>query len=505
MIPLFSFFSKRSAGVGEFPDLVTLADWAKACGLSLIQLLPLNDVGGRFCPYDAESSFALEPMHICLEDVEGVPSKPYSRRIAALRSSIAADPYWLDPKVKDGKLRILRDMFTAGGDKKSRALEDFKRKNRYWLPDYALYRALKREHGQRSWEDWPAPLKDRDRAALVAARMSHQDEIAFQTWLQWQASRQLKRASGVLRKKGVHLVGDLPFLVSRDSADVWAHRDHFKLGLSSGAPPDMYFEDGQEWGMPPYDWDRLAATGYEYLREKLSYAGGFYDLYRIDHFVGLLRVWVFPRDGHDKKKRAYFDPPGETAWEGQARGILDAMTQGTDMLPCAEDLGTVPDLARELLEEYGIPGMEVQRWTRDWKGSGEFLTPDRYRAIAISTLSTHDMGPFLQWWREEATEEDKVRFARFTSLSAAGEPEWLAAALKLACESASIFSIHSFQDWLSLTGVFRGESRFWRVNRPGIVHEMNWRLRAPEAVETWMNPASVRVVREIVRACGRLC
>lgn len=250
--------------------------------------------------------------------------------------------------------------------------------------------------------------------------------------------------------------------------------------------------------MPPYDWQAMAASDYDYLKEKLKFASNFYDLYRLDHFVGLFRVWVFPLDDQpDRKKRAFFDPPVEDEWEKQARRILAVMLEASSMLPCAEDLGTVPDVARKVLSEYAIPGMDVQRWMRDWDGTKDFLSPQAYRPHAIVTLSTHDMSSFLGWWRVEATDDDKERFRRFAEFSGVSDPspeELCRIALEKAHESRAIFSVHSFQDWLTFGGLFGDAEAGLRVNRPGLVDQENWRFRMPGVIEKMLGwPTNKRI------------
>ena len=177
--------------------------------------------------------------------------------------------------------------------------------------------------------------------------------------------------------------------------------------------------------MPPYHWAAIVASGYDILKQRLKYAANFYDLYRIDHFVGLFRVWAFPRSGSSgEKKPAAFDPPSEASWGAQARAILDAMLEKNLMLPCAEDLGAVPEEAKTVLKEYSIPGMEVQRWMRDWETSLDFRQPESYRLHSVATLSTHDMSPFENWWLFEAgtVEASLVRW-RFTQRGLSFEAE----------------------------------------------------------------------------------
>lgn len=412
LAPLFSIWSEKSIGVGEFPDLADLADWCKDCRMSLIQLLPLNDVGDRFCPYDAESSFALEPMHLSLSELMEVSPKRYDAEISALRKRFPVRSMRYDTRVKGEKLELLRKIFTGLPKKRPRSFEAYREENRHWLASYGLFKVLKDRMNGLSWEAWPEPLRHRKKEEILRVQKDNKDELEFHEWVQWQLFCQFKVTAAKLRKKNVLLLGDLPFLVARDSADVWAHPEYFKLNLSAGAPPDLYFADGQEWGMPPYHWAAMAVSGYDTLKEKMRYAANFYDLFRMDHFVGLFRVWAFPREGSaDRKKHAAFDPPDEALWDTQARTILDVIMDRNLMLPCAEDLGTVPDQAKNVLREYAIPGMEVQRWMRDWDGNADFCPPENYRIHSIATISTHDMSSFENWWMFEAgtAEESFVR------------------------------------------------------------------------------------------------
>ncbi len=408
-LPLFFIQSKKSVGVGELPDLELLANWCVQTGLSLIQLLPMNDVGFNFRPYDSESSFALEPMHLCLDKLMHVPSKAFSSEINALRKKYPLDSCWFDVSIKKEKLKILKKMFLQRDWSDQKEFQRYQQREHFWLEPYIFFKVIKAKMKGLPWEAWPEPLKNGDNTSLDELRREEKENLTFHAWLQWQLFCQFRAVAQSLRKKRVLLLGDMPFLVSRDSADVWSRRQYFKLHLSAGAPPDLYFADGQEWGMPPYHWQALEAGGYDYLAQKLKYAENFYDLFRIDHFVGIFRVWTFPKEGTERKKQGAFDPIDEAQWEIQGRKILSTILSQTRMLPCAEDLGTVPECSFQVLKEYAIPGMEIQRWMRDWDNNLDFKSGQQYRPNSIAALSTHDMTPFEVWWEFEAgTVEEKI-------------------------------------------------------------------------------------------------
>ncbi len=417
-VPLFSVYSKKSAGIGEIPDLNLLIDWCKAAGMSLLQLLPLNDVGFRYTPYDAESTFALEPAYLRLESLAGVPAgKPADRlktETRRLRGLFPVTTERVQYGIKRAKLEVLSELFKTLDVSRDKDFQGFLEQNRFWIHDYALFKTLKETSGEKSWEEWAPEFKNREPSALAAFREKNNARILFHQWLQYQLFGQFLKVRAYAREAGIFLMGDLPFLVSRDSADVWAQPHYFKLDLASGAPPDLYFAQGQRWGMPPYRWDVIARHGYDYVVEKLRTAQNFYDLYRIDHVVGIFRVWTIqlsePYENYGYN--GVFDPADESLWEEQGRRILSLMIEKTDMLPCAEDLGVVPECAVKVLGEFGIPGMDVQRWRRDWGKSYRFLPPENYRPVSIALTSTHDMGAFKNWWDEETGTVDEERFKR---------------------------------------------------------------------------------------------
>ncbi len=414
LAPLFSIYSESSIGIGEFPDLRLLADWCRDTGLSIIQLLPLNDVGFTFRPYDADSTFAIDPMYLSLDRLVGVDPRPLRMRSAVLRARYPRNHSRVDYGIKRAKLDFLWEAFAKSEHKQNSRFLEFVRQNAYWLSDYAMFRVLKTLHKEKSWEAWPEKFKSRNKSALREAENEHREKIEFHKWVQWQVFEQFRGAKNDLAQRNILLMGDLPFLVSRDSADVWSHPNLFKLDRLAGAPPDLYFALGQRWGMPPYNWENIESENFSYLIERLRYAENFYDCFRIDHFVGLFRIWTIAADEplENGGLNGAFDPPEETKWEEHGRRILSVITRNTKMLPCAEDLGVVPPCSFKVLEEFGLPGMDIQRWMRDWGKTYEFLNAERYRKNSLSTISTHDMSIFAAWWQFEAGTVDEELYRR---------------------------------------------------------------------------------------------
>jgi len=406
LVPLFSIYSKESVGIGDLTDLKLLIDWANLTGNSIIQLMPLNEMGPLFCPYDAISSFALEPVYISL--------KSMGASAEGLKKRFSVGGAYVDYAIKKEKMQLLRKIYLRKSEECPEEFKKFCDANTYWLLDFALYKVLKDDHKGSAWYDWEDKFKNRERKALENFQIEHSEEIQFQMWIQWLTFKQFKEVRAYAKDKKVLLKGDLPILVSRDSADVWQHPEFFKLDYAAGAPPDMYAALGQSWGMPTYNWERIEVSGYRYLKEKLKYAQNFYDILRIDHVVGLFRIWSIPYNEplENKGLNGFFDPKDEKNWPEHGRKILTVMLDSTDMLLCAEDLGVIPKVCPDTLKELGIPGCDVQRWTKDWKLKHDFLEPEKFRALSVATLSTHDTTNWAAWWENEAGTVDKDLFIR---------------------------------------------------------------------------------------------
>jgi 4-alpha-glucanotransferase len=410
MVPLFSVYSENSLCVGDFSDLKLLIDWCALTGNSILQLLPLNETGTNFCPYDAVSSFALDPLYFAHEFFAPSLSEALQEKVTALRKHFPQGQPHLDYRVKREKLRLLFEVF-----RQEKAFpEKFIQEQAFWLKDFALFQVLKEFHNQRPWFTWEEKYRQRDKKALEEFSRQYQEKINFQIWLQWQLYRQFKQVKEYAQEKKVLVKGDLPMLVSRDSADVWQNPDFFKLEFAAGAPPDMYCAKGQRWGMPTYHWQNIASNGYHYLKEKLKYAENFYHLLRIDHVVGLFRIWSIPYQEplENQGLNGFFDPQDESIWEMQGKEILLAMLTASDLLLCAEDLGVIPRVCTQTLHEFGIPGNEVQRWVKDWDERHTFLNAAQYREISVAMLSTHDTTNWVSWWKYEAGTIDEALFIR---------------------------------------------------------------------------------------------
>ena len=303
VVPLLSLRKNKSAACGVFSDLIELGKLAKHWGLSLIQLLPLNDTGNGTSPYSALSAFALHPIYISLPEVPktmellGAPLAQSAIDLLKKAENKLARAHAGNKRVAfeavlSDKLAALRLVWDESQEY-CRPLAELFAAQEAWAKPYACFMALKEKYGLAPWWEWPE-YRDVTPAVIEALWDSSEtgEETRFRLWLQILAREQLKDAAHSVAGMSIDIMGDIPILLAKDSADVWYNRDIFILDFQAGAPPDMYSPRGQNWGFPLYNWDALESQDYAFWRQRLSYAEQFYTSYRIDHVLGFFRIWA---------------------------------------------------------------------------------------------------------------------------------------------------------------------------------------------------------------------
>lgn len=484
-VPLFSIASRTSWGIGEVADLPRLARWLVAAGLDIVQLLPVNEMpADQNSPYSAVSAMAIDPLFISLGDLEDFTAtggetslSPDDRVVLAqVRQSRSVD-YRHVRRLKWGALRqaFARFFKTEWQTSSARdlAFRSFRFRERWWLDDYGLFRALHDENQSRYWREWEPAVRDRDPAALEASRERLHALILYYEYLQWVADDQWQRARRACGHVGVF--GDFPFMVSGHSADVWARQHEFRHDASVGVPPDAFSETGQDWGLPVYRWTVMAEGGHAWLRQRARRCAELYDGFRVDHLVGFYRTFVRERDGSTA-----FIPPDEPSQRAQGEHLL-SMFSSSGARIIGEDLGLIPDFVRESMARLRVPGLKVLRWERDWHTTGQpFRDPAEYPSDSVATTGTHDMEPLAEWW--DAADPDERRAAAALTRShetdcASDSPfsDRLRDALL-----ASLYGAGSDVVLMPLQDIFGWRDR---VNTPAVTSEGNWSWRLPWPVE----------------------
>jgi len=511
LVPLFSIPSTLSWGIGEIGDIAPMAAWLRSAGLDILQVLPLTEVSvWDRSPYSALSAMAIDPIYISLHALrdfvepggDAAMGRDWRDRLATARSASAID-YRLVRALKDEALAFAFERFRASewdkGTPRAAALASWIETERYWLDDYALFRALHARYHEEPWTTWPFTLRRRVEAAMRAARSGMGHEVQFRQYLQWVASEQWRAARR--DANGVAIFGDLPFMVDLDSADVWARQDQFSLDASVGAPPDAFSPSGQDWGFPACRWDAMERDGYAWFSDRARRGAALYDGFRLDHLVGLYRTYTVPRDGSPP----FFNPP-EPVGQIELGETLVRIFAGTRAHLVAEDLGTVPDFVRASLQRLGVPGYRVLRWEREWHEEGRpFCDPSAYPAASVATTGTHDTETLAAWWDQLPGEErDKVgRIGElrrtlgdgFDLAGADFSPRLRDGLLETLFVSGSDLLILPIQD------VFGWRDR---INLPGSLSGNNWtwRLRWPADLLT-SNPEARERARTLKRWVAR--
>ena len=481
LVPLFSIPSRSSWGIGEILDLPRLGAWMAEAGFSFVQLLPINEMAdGQNSPYSAMSAMAIDPIFIApdaVPDIEALGGAQLltgedRRQLEAARHAPAVD-YATVRAIKTRALRAGFEHFRAtewdAGTRRAQRLRLFLDRARWWLDDYALFRALHAREDGRYWRDWPEDVRDRQPAALSGARRELAGEILFYSYLQWLAADQWTEARDAC---GIGVFGDFPFMVSGDSADVWSRQADFRLDASVGAPPDAFSETGQDWGFPAYRWKAIAAGGFRWLAARARRSAELYDGYRVDHLVGFFRTYVREPSGD-----AAFVPAEQPDQILQGERVLEVLS-ATGARIIAEDLGVIPAFVRETLQRLDIPGYKVLRWERAWDADGRpFTNPAEYPVSSVATSGTHDTETVAQWWDDADPDERRAVAAIVGSGLDAGRPfdagvrDAIVAALYASASEIVLLPIHDIFGWRD------------RVNTPALIDAQNWTWRLPWPVE----------------------
>ena len=344
---------------------------------------------------------------------------------------------------------------------------DFVRKNRFWLPDYALFMALKDAHGGACWQEWEHPLRRREPDALKAARRTYAKDIAFWQAVQYLFYTQWQALKEYANDKHIQIIGDLPIYVALDSVDVWSSPQDFQLDADlnptevAGCPPDGFSATGQLWGNPLYDWDAMAQNGYAWWVRRIRHMCSIYDVVRIDHFRGFAGYYAIPYGNKTAEGGRWRTGPGYALFAAIKKKLGEPRI-------IAEDLGFLTDDVNALLRKCGYPGMKVLEFGFDSRDGGDYR-PHGYPVNSIAYVGTHDNEP-VNGWMATAAPEDVARAVRYLNLTKQEGYHW--GMMRGIWASAAELSIVQAQDLLGLGHEARmntpstlGGNWCWRAKR----------------------------------------
>lgn len=467
-MPVFSLPSPYGTGtLGTAAK--EFADFLHAAGQRYWQMLPVGPVSYGDSPYQSYSSFAGNPYYVDLDKLidEGLLTKEEVTSV-----DFGQDPEIVDyAKLYENSLGLLRKA-AARGIPKERAKLDAFVNEQPWLPDYALFMALKLHYDMRPWTEWPDEdlrLHRPDACAVWREKLS--EDVELFEYIQLLFYRQWEELKTYVNDLGIDIIGDLPIYVAMDSADVWAEPKWFRLDEKNvptevaGVPPDLFSEDGQMWGNPLYNWDAMKEDGYGWWIRRIAGAGELFDRIRIDHFRGLESYYAIPYGETTARNGRWIKGPGT-----DFVNVLKECFPQLDFI--AEDLGYTTPEVRQMLDDSGFPGMKLLGCAFDAMKITAFL-PHNYTENCICYTGTHDNHP-LAGWLAQADDEELAYVRSYLALTE--EEGYIRGVIRGGMSSVAGLFIAQMQDWLEL-----GDES--RINTPGIPSG-NWRWRMKPGAAT---------------------
>ena len=473
-------------GVGTMgKQAFAFVDFLKEAGQSYWQILPLSPTGYGDSPYQSCSTFAGNHYLIDLDLLikEGLLKKADVKDIDWCWSETKAD----FGRLYNNRLNVLRKAYARfqGGNDFELFVED----NADWLPDFALFMALKGKYQGKAWYQWEDGIKMRKRNAMNAARKELAEEIRFYCFVQYLFFKQWNALHTYAAENGIRIIGDVPIYVPLDSVDVWSNPKMFQLDetltpkVVAGCPPDGFSEDGQLWGNPIYDWDKMKRDGFKWWIHRLAAAGEMYDVVRMDHFRGLEAYWAIPYGDTTAK--------GGKWVKGPDMAFVNAVKKNLpDLEMIAEDLGYLTQEVLDLRDNSGYPGMKVLGFAFDSRDPSEYL-PHAFPRNTVCYTGTHDNMTMRQWF--ETASEDAVAYA--TEYMGLSSKEGLVmGTIRAAMGSVADMCIIQLPDWLNLGGEAR-------MNFPGTMSDSNWTWRVKKGM---ISHTLAKKIRSMTKLYGRL-
>ena len=461
-------------------------DFLEEAGQSVWQILPLTPTGYGDSPYQSCSTFAGNHYLIDLAALveEGLLMEEELESIQWCASQTKADFGLL----YNNRLNVLRKAFGRFTAKEE--LDDFCAKNDSWLPDFALFMALKDRFGGKPWYQWEKDLKFRNPDAIGTIRQELEEEIRFFSFVQYLFYKQWNALRAYAHGKGVRIIGDVPIYVPYDSVEVWKDTELFQLDENlnpvsvAGCPPDAFSADGQLWGNPLYRWDVMEEDGFGWWIRRLAAAGELYDIVRMDHFRGLEAYWSIPYGDETAKGGKWITGPG--------MAFVNAVKKGLPELNMiAEDLGFLTQEVLDLRDASGFPGMKVLEFAFDSREPSDYL-PHTYVSNTVCYTGTHDNMTMRQWFETAAPEA--VEYAtEYMNLTEKEGLVW--GVVRTAFASVSDMCVIQMQDLLNLGGEAR-------MNFPGTLSDSNWTWRAKDDI---MSKDLAKKILNMTKLYGRYC
>lgn len=393
LLPISALPSNHGIGtLGK--EAYAFVDFLHAAGQTYWQVLPIGPTGYGDSPYQSFSSFAGNPYFVDLDELikEGLLTRDEVDKAKLYERADKVD-YGL---LYDHRYPLLKAAFLRALEKGMELeIREFATKESHWLPDYALYMALKKKYDEKPWEEWPKEYRKKEAKAMAAAKEELEQEILMTYFIQMKFFEQWAALKKYANKKRVYLIGDLPIYVAADSSETWDNPELFhidendRMTIVGGVPPDDFSDDGQLWGNPLYKWEEHKKDDYRWWIERLKAVGRFYDVLRIDHFRGFEGYWGIPAKSKTAATGKWYQGPG---WDF-FRVVNDKMPE-TDII--AEDLGYMNQEVIDIRLKAGYPGMQILEFAFDAKMTSDAL-PHKHQRDNVVYIGSHDNQTLAEW------------------------------------------------------------------------------------------------------------
>lgn len=461
LLPISSLPSPYGIGtLGK--EAYKFVDYLVEAGQKYWQVLPVGPTSYGDSPYQSFSAFAGNPYFIDLDYLveEGLITKAQIKKFPWGDNAEYIDY----ATVYGSRFQILRMAFNNSTYAETKEYAQFEKDNEYWLDDYSLYMAVKFKFDNQEWSKWDYDIKARQPEAIDRYKEELKDDIAFWKFCQFKFFEQWNKLRVYANESGIEIIGDIPIYVAMDSADVWAHKDLFELDEDfeqinvAGVPPDAFSEDGQLWGNPLYNWNRMEERDFEWWKQRMASNSKIYDYIRIDHFIGVVNYYSIEAGCENAKEGVWRQGPGKKLTDAIDSAIGDAKI-------IAEDLGIVSPAVRELLAETGYPGMNIIEFAFDGGPTNSHL-PHNYKPNSLVYGGTHDNETVVGYFSSRSAADLKYAYKY---LGVTKKSEIPAAVLRAAYASVAAIAIFQVQDILELGNEAR-------MNTPSTVGD-NWKWR----------------------------
>ena len=458
-------------GIGDFgPAAYRFVDFLASARQGLWQVLPLGPLGYGNSPYSSTSAFAGNPLLISLErlaDHGWIDRAKSMRQLRSAQVPVLSNTTRSSPRRCRCFFEAARNFLRSGFGRRAATVRIVSAtENSWWLDDFVLFDALRARQKLESWNQWPHDLAHRDPTALEKAREELADDIRIRSALQFAFYEQWRALRRYCAERSIRIVGDVAIFVNHDSADVWTHRELFRLDenlepeVVAGVPPDFFSKTGQRWGNPLYRWDVMKERGYQWWIQRLRWATQNCDYIRLDHFRGFDQFWEIPAGDATAVNGRWVDGPRDD--------LFVKLREALGGLPFfAEDLGYITPEVHALRDRLQIPGMAVLQFGFGDEGAHMYL-PHRAEGKVIYT-GTHDNDTVAGWWHSGAAEHERRNAEAYVGRCEDGI-HW--AFIRAAQCSPASLSIIPLQDVLGLGSEAR-------MNTPSL-HGGNWRWRFDE-------------------------